>query len=220
MSSENSIRHPVLLDLYDQFLADEDTAALIHRVGHRYNQAALAHLLNHHERLVRRAAALALGYLGDYQCNATLGRALHDSDRGVRMLAENGIRSVWCRVGSERQRREIAAIIALNTTKKYQQALDRAAALTELSPDFAEAWNQLAIAQYCSESYVEAINSCHDALELNPYHFGAAAGMGQCYLKLDEQALALEAFRRALNLNPGLEGVRANVVYLERVLEK
>ena len=118
MSSENSLRHPVLLDLYDQFLADEDTAALIHRVGHRYNQAALTHLLKHHERLVRRAAALALGYIGDYQCNATLGRALHDSDRGVRMLAENGIRSVWCRVGSERQRREIAAIIAHNTTKK------------------------------------------------------------------------------------------------------
>ncbi len=136
------------------------------------------------------------------------------------MLAESGIRSVWCRVGSERQRREIAAIIALNTTKKYQEAFDRASALTELSPDFAEGWNQLAIAQYCLEYYVEAINSCHDALELNPYHFGAAAGMGQCYLKLDEQVLALEAFRRALNLNPGLEGVRANVVYLERVLEK
>lgn len=220
MSTQGFPRHPVLLDLYDQFLADEDTAALIHRVNHRYNQAALTHLLNHHERLVRRAAALALGYVGDYECNSALGRALHDSDRGVRMLAESGIRSVWCRVGSERQRREIATIITLNTTKKYQQALERASALTELSPDFAEGWNQLAIAQYCLEYYVEAISSCNDALEINPYHFGAAAGMGQCYLKLDEQALALEAFRRALNLNPGLEGVRANVVYLERALER
>jgi cytochrome c-type biogenesis protein CcmH/NrfG len=44
--------------------------------------------------------------------------------------------------------------------------------------------------------------------------------MGQCYLQLGDRAAALEAFRRALKLNPNLEGVRATVTYLERALKK
>jgi tetratricopeptide (TPR) repeat protein len=169
---------------------------------------------------VRRAGALALGYLGDYGANSTLGGALCDSDRGVRLLAENAIRSVWVRAGTEAQRREINAIIALNTTKHYQEAQQRASSFVVQAPWFAEGWNQRAIANYCLERYEESIRDCNQALELNPYHFGAAAGMGQCYLKLGGQSLALEAFRRALKLNPNLDGVRANVVYLERLLEQ
>jgi tetratricopeptide (TPR) repeat protein len=219
MSSELT-RTPVLMELYEQFLADEDAAAFVHRVGHRYNTASLERLALCGSRLVRRAGVLALGYLAGYESNATLGRALHDADRGVRLLAENAIRSVWVRTGSEAERREINAIIALNTTKLHPEARRRATKFIERAPWFAEGWNQRAIANYCTEAYEQSIDDCKAALELNPYHFGAAAGMGQCYLKLGGQALALEAFRRALKLNPNLEGVRANVAYLERLLEQ
>jgi tetratricopeptide (TPR) repeat protein len=213
-------RHPVLMELYEQFLADEDAAAFVHRVGQRYNAATLERLALRGTRLVRRAGVLALGYLAQFESNATLGRALSDSDRGVRLLAENAIRSVWVRAGNEEQRREINAIIALNTTKRYAEARDRSGRLIAKAAWFAEAWNQRAIANYCTERYEESIDDCRQALELNPYHFGAAAGMGQCYLKLGGQSLALEAFRRALRINPNLEGVRANVAYLERTLEE
>jgi cytochrome c-type biogenesis protein CcmH/NrfG len=40
--------------------------------------------------------------------------------------------------------------------------------------------------------------------------------MGQCYLQLGDFDSALQSFRRALRLNPNLEGVRASVAYLER----
>jgi tetratricopeptide (TPR) repeat protein len=213
-------RHPVLMELYEQFLADEDAAAFVHRVGQRYNSATLERLALRGSRLVRRASVLALGYLAQFDSNATLGRALSDADRGVRLLAENAIRSVWVRAGSEEQRREINAIIALNTTKRYTEAHDRACRLIRQAGWFAEAWNQRAIANYCYERYDESIRDCQQALELNPYHFGAAAGMGQCYLKLGGQAMALEAFRRALRVNPNLDGVRANIVYLERAAEQ
>jgi tetratricopeptide (TPR) repeat protein len=218
MSSELT-RHPVLMELYEQFLADEDAAAFVHRVSQRYNTATLERLVAYGPRLARRAGVLALGYLANYDSNSTLGRALHDRDRGVRLLAENAIRSVWIRCGSDDQRREINAIIALNTTKQYNEAHTRASRLIARAAWFAEAWNQRAIANYCNERYEDSIQDCQQALELNPYHFGAAAGMGQCYLKVGGQALALEAFRRALRLNPNLEGVRANVVYLERLLD-
>jgi tetratricopeptide (TPR) repeat protein len=219
MDSE-STRHPVLRELYEQFLADEDAAAFVHRVGRRYNTATVERLVQYGSRLDRRAAVLALGYLGNYESNGTLGRALCDADRGVRLLAENAIRSVWVRAGTERQRREINSVIALNTAADYENAYHRVNRLLDEAPWFAEAWNQRAIAGYCTERYEQSIRDCQQALELNPYHFGAAAGMGQCYLKLGVRSMALEAFRRALKLNPNLEGVRANVAYLERLMKQ
>jgi tetratricopeptide (TPR) repeat protein len=219
MDSE-STRHPVLRELYEQFLADEDAAAFVHRVGRRYTTATLERLVQYGSRLDRRAAVLALGYLGNYESNGTLGRALCDADRGVRLLAENAIRSVWVRAGTERQRREINSVIALNTAADYENAYHRVNRLLDEAPWFAEAWNQRAIAGYCTARYEQSIRDCQQALELNPYHFGAAAGMGQCYLKLGVRSMALEAFRRALKLNPNLEGVRANVAYLERLMKQ
>jgi len=46
------------------------------------------------------------------------------------------------------------------------------------------------------------------------------AGLGQCYLQLGNQLWALESFRRALELNPDLEGIRAQVNALERRLKQ
>jgi tetratricopeptide (TPR) repeat protein len=40
--------------------------------------------------------------------------------------------------------------------------------------------------------------------------------MGQCYLQLGQRSEALDSFRQALELNPNLEGVRAQVQYLQR----
>jgi tetratricopeptide (TPR) repeat protein len=76
------------------------------------------------------------------------------------------------------------------------------------------------MAHYHLGQYDAAIRDCHQALEINPYHFTAAAGMGQCHLLQDNPVAALEAFRRALRLNPGLEQVRAQVVRLQRSLKQ
>ena len=43
-------------------------------------------------RAVRDTAVLALGYVGPYDANHALGRALLDNDRTVRTLAQSGIR--------------------------------------------------------------------------------------------------------------------------------
>ena len=51
------------------------------------------------------------------------------------------------------------------------------------------------------------------------YHFDAANRMGQAYLELGNQVSALECFRRALRLNPNLEGVRVQIDRLSRMIE-
>lgn len=217
MSSES--RLPFLALLYQQYLDNQDSASLISKVAHCYTQGTLQRLAENETREVRRAAVLALGFLGDYEANHIMGMALHDDDRTVRMLAENGIRNVWMRAGNDEQRQQLNAIIRLNSAKQFEEARTKAAELAEKAPWFAEAWNQRAIANFALAKYTESIRDCHQTLEINPYHFAAASGMGQAYLKLDNPVSALESFRRALRLNPDLEGVRAQVARLTKLIE-
>jgi tetratricopeptide (TPR) repeat protein len=215
----NEPPRPILERLYHRYLETEDTAAFV-------QGAAESYLLNTLERLAiggghvsRRAAIMAVGFLGDYSQNAVLGRALNDKDRGVRLLADSGIRQLWRRDGSHSQQVALSRICRLNQNEQYAEAIDEATALVGEAPALAEAWNQRAIGYFASRRFDDAANDCHRALELNAYHFGAAVGLAHCYLHLDEPFAALENFRRALSINPDLEDVRGQIEMLERTLE-
>jgi tetratricopeptide (TPR) repeat protein len=213
------LRLPYLLTLYQQYLNHQDSSCFVREVASLYSSGTLQRLARHECREVRRAAALALGFLGDYDANHSLGCALLDEDRTVRTLAENAIRAVWARAGSETERQELGVIIRLNAAQRHADAIARATKLIERAPWFAEAWHQRAIAQAALGRLVESVRDCHQTLEINPYHFVAATSMGQTYLQLENPVSALECFRRAIRLNPGLEGVRAQVVRLARMVE-
>ena len=217
--SSDSRRMPLLLTFYRHYLDNQDLAVFLRKVAQGYSQGTLQRLAEHGECQVRRGAVLALGQLGDYDANPALGRALQDSDRTVRTLAENAIRIVWTRAGNEQHRQELAVVMRLNVARRYQEALQRAGDLIQKAPWVAEAWNQRAIAHFALARYSDSIRDCHQALEINPYHFAAASGMGQAYLQLNSPMLALESFRRALGLNRDLEGVRAQVERLSRILK-
>jgi tetratricopeptide (TPR) repeat protein len=218
VSSEAS-KPPFLLVLYRRYLERQDSAEFVRETADRYATGTLERLATHVRREIRRAAVLALGFLGNYDSNPTLGRALADPDRTVRTLAENGIRNVWTRAGNEAERTELGVIIRLNAAQLHRDAAGRATQLVERAPWFAEAWHQRAVAQAALGSIADAIRDCHQSLEINPYHFVAATSMGQYYLQLKNPISALECFRRALRLNPGLEGVRAQVIRLTRKVE-
>ncbi len=212
-------RRPRLLGPYRRYLDEQDSARFVRRVSKRYTAGTLERLAEHGDRQIRRAAVLALGFVGEYQVNDTLGRALLDNDRTVRLLADNAIRSVWGRIGNDKQRRQLQTVIRLNAAQEFADALGRATRLLDQAPWFAEAWNQRALARMHLGQYGDSIRDCHHALELNPYHFVAATNMGQLYLELDNPVSALQSFRRALRLNPDLEGVRVQVVRLARMVE-
>jgi tetratricopeptide (TPR) repeat protein len=218
--SQPTSRVSQLESFYHAYLADQNADAFCAKVSQRYGCGTLERLIQSAPRMTRRAAVMALGLIGHYETNETLGRALTDEDRGVRLLAENSLRAVWCRYGSEESRQLLGTIIRLNSALHFAEAIRWAAELIGREPSFAEAWNQRAIAYFSTGRYVESIRDCRQAVELNPYHFGAIAGMGQCYLKLGNHLWALESFRRALAINPNLEGIRGNVQSLERKLKK
>jgi tetratricopeptide (TPR) repeat protein len=214
------LRTPVLVIYYNRYLTNNDCAMFIKRVARRYSSGTLERLVAIGDHITRRAAAFALSLVGDYSSNAVLGRALVDRDRGVRTIAECGIRELWCRVGSQQQQEMLREVSELNDQRHHSEAARLASELIHSSPWIAEAWCQRGTAYYHLGQYDAAIRDCHQALEINPYHFTAAAGMGQCYMLQDNPVAALEAFRRALRLNPGLEEVRAQIVRLQRSLKK
>ena len=81
----DSPRLPFLALLYQQYLANQDSAAFIRKVSQAYTQGTLERLASHGGPDVRRSAVLALGFLGDYDANHAMGRALVDDDRTVRI---------------------------------------------------------------------------------------------------------------------------------------
>jgi tetratricopeptide (TPR) repeat protein len=210
---------PRLLRFYRDYLDRPDCSAYASRVGDCYTEGTLQRLASHPRCEIRRAAVLALGCLGDYDSNPFLGTALIDDDRTVRILAENSIRQVWTRAGGEKERGQLDTIIRMNASRHFEKVVRMASNLIQRSPDFAEAWNQRAHAYHALGHYNESLRDCHQALEINPYHFIAAVGMGRAYLELGNPVLALESFRRALRLNPDLEGVRVQADRLAKLVE-
>jgi len=217
--SKQSPRCPLLLVFYEQYLDHQDSANFVRLVSESYSCGTLQRLTRSPLHETRRAAVLALGFFGDYEANHSVGVSLLDEDRTVRTLADNAIRTIWTRMGSPAERQNLGVIIRMNSAQQYQDVIARAPELLDRTPWFAEVWHQRAVAHFALKQFAESIRDNHESLEINPYHFVAATSMGQAYLELENPVSALECFRRALRLNPDLEGVRAQVVRLTRHVE-
>jgi tetratricopeptide (TPR) repeat protein len=122
---------------------------------------------------------------------------------------------VWFRGGDDEQIRRLQEAVSQDNLKV---ALHRIEELLRDSADYAEAYNQRAVLYYRMGEYQKAIADCEHVLRLNPHHFGAAAGMGQCYVRLKRPRAALRAFRSAYRINPNLDDVKEAIQSLEEVL--
>ncbi|WP_439814612.1 tetratricopeptide repeat protein [Zavarzinia sp. CC-PAN008] len=92
-------------------------------------------------------------------------------------------------------------------------------AAIEMEPDFAEAWNKRATLYYLLDQYDKSIADCARVLMLEPRHFGALSGLAMIHLERGDKAKALDAFRRALAVNPNLPGAAAHVDALAEEVE-
>ncbi|MEE2826118.1 MAG: hypothetical protein VYE64_05780 [Planctomycetota bacterium] len=217
--SERKVRYSKLDRYYQQFLNDEDRARFIQQVSETYTMETLEYLARFGRRLTRRAAVLAVGFLGDFEQNETMGRALSDPDRAVRMLADHNIRQIWLRQAVGGERVLISRLEWYNSISQYERVIADATRLIRHDEGLAEAWNQRAIA-FCNQGeYQLAIDDCRTTLANNPFHFPAAIGMGHCCLQLDDPVSALDCFRVAIFINPDLENLRSQIVHLEQILE-
>ncbi|HMO26075.1 MAG TPA: tetratricopeptide repeat protein [Tepidisphaeraceae bacterium] len=156
----------------------------------------------------RKCAALALSLVGDRCCLPALVRVLKDPDPMINQMAEHALWSIWFRLGSPEANHQLARGTQAITRRDLEHALRHFSKAIELSPDFAEAYNQRAIVHYLTERFDLSADDCRRAVEFNPDHFGAWAGLGHCLAYLGELEEAVSAYERALHVNPHLGCVR------------
>ncbi len=207
----------LLTGYYRTFLEDRDLERFRQNVQARYSEENLGALVVVKEEDTRRAAVLALGLVGSYGCNEALARGLKDQDVMVRGLTEAALWAVWFRGGTADQNERLQRVREEIGRGRLEEAYELATALIKAAPEYAEAYNQRAIASYGQERFEQSVEDCERVLELNPYHFGALSGMGQCYLRMGKRLQALAVFQKALELQPYSEGLRQTVRALTAV---
>jgi tetratricopeptide (TPR) repeat protein len=185
-------------------------------VRERYTEGTLARLLSSTDARTRRAAVLALGLIGTTEVNPAVAAVLHDEDPLVRRFASDALWELWFRGGTIEQNRMLEQAARDRDQLKARADLDH---LIRQAPNYAEAYNQRAIWFFKRGEFARAVEDCEATLRLNPHHFGAAAGLGQCYLKLGKPRAALRAFRNALEINPSLEHLHDTIRSLEEALK-
>ena len=86
------------------------------------------------------------------------------------------------------------------------------------APGWAEAWNKRATALYLAGEHDRSLSDIDRVLALEPRHFGALAGMGLIRIAKGQYREALDAFRRALAVNPFLKERVELIPALERMV--
>jgi tetratricopeptide (TPR) repeat protein len=92
-------------------------------------------------------------------------------------------------------------------------------ALIKLRPDYIEAWNRRATLYYLRNDYAHSLQDIEQVLIREPRHFGALAGLGMIMQDLGDDKRALDAFRKALAVNPHMDKVPELVKTLSEKVE-
>ena len=136
-------------------------------------------------------------------------------------MAEHALWSIWFRCGSsEEANRELCRGTKALNHRDFDKAISHFTRATEIDPNFAEAYNQRAIAKYLQERYDESIQDCLRTVELMPCHFGAWAGLGHCHAHEGHLQEAVDSYDRALKINPHMECVGQMIRELRQKLSR
>jgi tetratricopeptide (TPR) repeat protein len=211
-----SIEPDEFISAVGPLLEKQDLPGLLTLLKTRWTHEQIRGLLNSRHTDAKKVALLALGLVAPSCCIPDLAAQLRDDDPMVNEMAEHALWMVWFRAGAPGANHELARGAQAIGRKEFEHAIrhfDRAIAE---SPDFAEAYNQRAIALYLMERYEESVEHCQRAVELMPCHFGALAGMGHCYAHLDRAREAIASYQRALEVNPHLECIRQTIEELRK----
>jgi tetratricopeptide (TPR) repeat protein len=219
-SKAESTDTTLLVDSFETFLKDQNVEAFRTRVDARYPEASLTGILaNSPDVRARRAAALAAGFSASFRAsNAAVAKGLKDRDAVVRSLTENALWAIWFRAGTPENNKVVEEVSRLIGERELDRAIAKATTLIAKAPDFAEAYNQRAIAHYLKGEHAKSIEDCREVLALNPYHFGALTGMAGCYRILGQPRKMLAALRQALRVRPHDEAIAETIKRLEAEL--
>ena len=132
---------------------------------------------------------------------------------------EARIWSIWLQTPSDTAALLMARAKVAMDAQQLDVALKLLDAIIKLRPDYTEAWNRRATLYYLKNDYVDSLADIEQVLIREPRHFGALAGLGMIMQDIGDDKRALDAFRKALQINPHLEKVPELVKTLSEKVE-
>ena len=120
--------------------------------------------------------------------------------------------SMWKRGSGLQTPSDTAALLMMRAkaamdAQQVDVALKLLDAVVKLRPDYIEGWNRRATIYYLRNDYTRSLEDIQQVLIREPRHFGALAGLGMIMQEIGDEKRALDAFRKALAVNPHLEKV-------------
>ncbi|ENN87348.1 hypothetical protein RHSP_26640 [Rhizobium freirei PRF 81] len=86
--------------------------------------------------------------------------------------------------------------------KRSAAAMDYLDQVISLKPDYPEGWNRRATLNFAIGDYRKSMEDINQVLRIEPRHFGALAGMATLLTERGNDALALKAWERFLEIYP------------------
>jgi len=120
---------------------------------------------------------------------------------------EARIWAIWSQTPSDTATLLMGRVKTAMDRKEPDVAIKLLAAVIKIRPDYVEAWNRRATLYYLKNDYTHSLADIREVLIREPRHFGALAGLGMIMQELGDDKRALDAYRRALSLNPHLERI-------------
>ena len=170
------------------------------------------------EAAARLSAVARLAEIGTKADADKLVERLRDDDDRVRESASAAIWQIWSRSGDAAIDKLFARGLAQMQGAEFDAALATFSEIVRRKPAFAEGWNKRATLYFLLGQHDQSLRDCDAVLKRNPNHFGALSGAGQIHLQLGHPREALGFFRRALEVNPNLDGPAQMIPILEQHL--
>src|SRR6202158_4050698 len=127
--------------------------------------------------------------------------------------------ALWMQTPSDTAALLMVRAKAAMDVQQMDVALKLLDAVVKLRPDYVEAWNRRATLYYLKNDYGHSLEDIEQVMVRAPRHFGALAGLGMIMQDLGDEKRALDAFRRALAVNPHLDKVPELVRTLSEKVE-
>jgi tetratricopeptide (TPR) repeat protein len=132
---------------------------------------------------------------------------------------EARIWAIWLQTPSDTTALLMTRAKAAIDAQNIDVAIKLLDAVVKLNPNYIEGWNRRATLYYLKNDYARSIQDIEQVLAREPRHFGALAGLGMIMQDLGDEKRALDAFRKALAVNPHLEKVPELVKTLTEKVE-
>jgi tetratricopeptide (TPR) repeat protein len=132
---------------------------------------------------------------------------------------EARIWAIWMQTPSDTAALLMLRAKAAMEAQQTDVALKLLGSVIKLRPDYVEGWNRRATLYYLQNDYAHSLADIQQVLIREPRHFGALAGLGMIMQDIGDDKRALDAFRKALAINPHLEKVPELVKSLSEKVE-